>query len=80
MSACNVYLTESGQEANARLLQTIAQYLTHLFHVFGVVPTDQDIGFPLQQEGAAKQVRVYRGFLCWRNCWSHDYFHRVNQL
>ena len=48
----------SGQAVNVRLLQTIAQYLTRLFRVFGVVPSDQTIGFPLEEEqGSGSKVQ-----------------------
>ena len=58
VGACNVYIAGSGQAVNARLLQTIAQYLTHLFRVFGVVPSDQTIGFPLEGEkGSGNMVQ-----------------------
>ena len=61
VGACNVYIAGSGQAVNARLLQTIAQYLTHLFRVFGVVPSDQTIGFPLEGEkDSDNKVHVQR--------------------
>ena len=57
VGTCNVYIAESSPAANARLLQTVAQYVTHMLKVFGVVPSDDSIGFPLQQAtGATDQV------------------------
>ena len=53
IGTCNVYIADSAMAANARLLQTVAQYVTHMLKVFGVIPYDQTIGFPLQQEGGA---------------------------
>jgi len=58
VSSANVYLTDRGTLANARLLQTIAQYLTFLLRVFGVVPSDAGLGFPVEQEGTTDQVSM----------------------
>lgn len=33
---------------NAKLLETIAEYITYLMKVFGVINTTQSIGFPQQ--------------------------------
>ena len=56
VTICNVYLSETSQEANVKLLYTIATYLTQLLRVFGVITSDQGIGFPLQKEGVHDQV------------------------
>ena len=62
VSSANVYLTDRGTLANARLLQTIAHYLTFLLRVFGVVPSDGGLGFPVEQEGTTDQVSMSSAF------------------
>ncbi|XP_071452859.1 cysteine--tRNA ligase, cytoplasmic [Hetaerina americana] len=50
ISACNVYLREKqkdSKEPNLLLLQDIAKYVTNLFKIFGVAPTDNTVGFPI---------------------------------
>lgn len=56
VGACNVYMAESGPSANARLLHSAALYLTQLLRVFGVIPREESLGFPLTQEGDSDQV------------------------
>ena len=64
VGACNVYIADSSSAANTRLLQTVAQYVTHMLKVFGVIPSDQSIGFPLQQEiGTTDQVGALIGII-----------------
>ena len=59
VATCNVYIAEQSAP-NARLLGDIAQYLTHLFHVFGVGSHDASIGFSVEGAQAANQVRKRR--------------------
>lgn len=66
VSASNVYLTDGTGHTppNTKLLQGIAQYLTHLLRVFGVVPGDQNtLGFPLRQQTEVDQERVVMPYL-----------------
>ena len=56
VSSANVYYTDRGTIANTRLLHNIAHYLTFLLRVFGVVPSDGGLGFPIEQDGTTDQV------------------------
>lgn len=62
VSSANVYYTDRGTIANTRLLHNIAHYLTFLLRVFGVVPSDGGLGFPIEQDGTTDQVSLsWRG-------------------
>lgn len=50
VSACNLYINVEGDRANHRLLANIAQYISHLLRVFGVIPHEMTIGFPINNE------------------------------
>ncbi|XP_046394235.1 cysteine--tRNA ligase, cytoplasmic [Ischnura elegans] len=55
ISACNIYLREKqkqSREPNLLLLMDIAKYVTSLFKMYGVNPTDNSIGFPISSEKA----------------------------
>ena len=58
LSSANVYYTDRGTIANTRLLHNIAHYLTFLLRVFGVVPSDGGLGFPIEQDGTTDQVSL----------------------
>lgn len=49
VSVCNVYMADKSSEflPNALLLRDIAAYVTSLLRIFGAIPSDSNIGFPL---------------------------------
>jgi len=48
----------SKQECNCLLLQDIAAYITWLLRVFGAIPTEEYIGFPIAESEGAMNVRT----------------------
>ena len=50
---CNKYLRQQKQSANRLLLKTIAEYVTQLFQIFGVIEGGQSLGFPSAGTGAS---------------------------
>lgn len=46
ISACNKYLAQLKQSANRVLIKNIAEYITRLFQIFGVIEGKQILGFP----------------------------------
>uniref|UniRef100_A0A915PWB8 Cysteine--tRNA ligase, cytoplasmic n=1 Tax=Setaria digitata TaxID=48799 RepID=A0A915PWB8_9BILA len=58
----NAYINEmekrENKGPNCLLLRSIALYMTWLLKVFGVVPQNTDIGFPLEQNGLASNHAV----------------------
>ena len=42
---------------NAKLLENIAQYVTYLLKVFGVINTSESIGFPVETGQTGNTVR-----------------------
>ena len=50
---CNKYLRQLKQSANRLLLKTIAEYVTQLFQIFGVIEGDQRLGFPSARTGTS---------------------------
>ena len=58
---CNIYIRDkrvSKQECNCLLLQDIAAYITWLLRVFGAIPTEEYIGFPVAESKGATNVRT----------------------
>jgi cysteinyl-tRNA synthetase len=58
---CNIYIRDkraSKQESNCLLLRDIAAYITWLLRVFGVIPTEEYIGFPVADSEGATNVRT----------------------
>ena len=55
VGACNIYCSEQPAAAhpNLPLLEAIALYCTKMLKVFGVVPSDCSIGYPVVGGGAA---------------------------
>ena len=56
---CNVYIRDkraSNEEANCLLLRDIAGYITWIFRVFGAIPTEDNIGFPITEYKGAANV------------------------
>ena len=52
----NIYISKTTP--NVRLLVSIATYITDVLKVFGVIPGDSSIGFPLDSQSDGKtQVR-----------------------
>lgn len=49
VSVCNLYLGDKSPEfaPNALLLKNIASYCMWLLRIFGALPSDSSIGFPL---------------------------------
>ena len=59
ISACNVYMSQGGSSpSNARLVDSIAHYVTYVLSVFGVIPLDSGIGFPVEGESGANVVSL----------------------
>lgn len=50
VSACNSYINAEGDKVNHRLLANIAQYFSYLLRVFGVIPHEMTIGFPINNK------------------------------
>lgn len=46
ISACNKYLAQFKQSANRVLIKSVAEYVTRLFCIFGVIEGKQELGFP----------------------------------
>ena len=58
VSASYVYLRKERKETDVRLLIDIASYITEIFRIFGAIPTEEKIGFPLANAaGDASNVR-----------------------
>ena len=58
---CNIYIRDkrvSKQECNCLLLRDIAAYITWLLRVFGAIPTEEYIGFPIAESEGAMNVRT----------------------
>jgi len=58
---CNIYIRDkraSKQECNCLLLRDIAAYITWLLRVFGVILTEEYIGFPVAEYEGAINVRT----------------------
>jgi len=64
---CNIYIRDkrvSKQECNCLLLRDIAAYITWLLRVFGAIPTEEYIGFPIaESEGAMNTEDVVMPYL-----------------
>jgi len=64
---CNIYIRDkraSKQECNCLLLRDIAAYITWLLRVFGVILTEEYIGFPVAEyEGAINTEDVVMPYL-----------------
>jgi len=64
---CNIYIRDkraSKQECNCLLLRDIAAYITWLLRVFGAIPTEEYIGFPVaESEGAMNTEDVVMPYL-----------------
>ena len=74
VGSCNVYLGEG--EANVRLLEMVALYLTDMMKVFGVAPDSTRLGFPTDQHTTDEVIPVIimklRQFC--RRFLVHDYY------
>jgi len=60
---CNIYIRDkraSKQECNCLLLRDIAAYITWLLRVFGAIPTEEYIGFPVAESEGAMNVRTVK--------------------
>lgn len=58
---CNIYIRDkraSKQECNCLLLRDIAAYITWLLRVFGAIPTEEYVGFPIAESEGAMNVRI----------------------
>lgn len=58
---CNIYIRDkraSKQEHNYLLLRDIAAYIVWLLRVFGAIPTEEYIGFPIAESEGAMNVRT----------------------
>lgn len=49
-SSCNIYLDESDAP-NTHLLETVALYVTKMLRIFGTIPSDVSLGFPVEAKG-----------------------------
>ena len=58
VSLSNSYIDEEGDMPNFRLLANIAQYLSYLLRVFGVIPHEIAIGFPTDDDQQGDMVRM----------------------
>jgi hypothetical protein len=58
---CNKYIKDkraSKQECNCLLLRDITAYIVWLLRVFGTIPTEEYIGFPIAASEGAMNVRT----------------------
>ena len=54
----NTYMNaQSSPTPNAKLLENIAQYVSYLLKVFGVINTNESIGFPVETGQTGNTVR-----------------------
>ncbi|KAJ9601009.1 hypothetical protein L9F63_000847, partial [Diploptera punctata] len=64
---CNVYIRDkraSNLEANCLLLRDIASYITWIFRIFGAIPTEENIGFPIGEcKGVANTSNPFLQFI-----------------
>nr|CAG4639005.1 EOG090X02DZ [Daphnia magna] len=51
ISTCNKYLAQLKQSANRVLIKIIAEYVTRLFQIFGVIEGKENLGFPSDSSG-----------------------------
>lgn len=58
IGACNVYSADLTTPPNCHLLETIALYCTRLLQIFGMIPSDSRIGFPVESTSAGQAVDV----------------------
>lgn len=61
VTTANIYLRDkrqSGQDANGILLKNIAQYITEILSIFGAIPKDDTIGFPVGVQAQKVSVMV----------------------
>lgn len=56
VSACNVYVDEGS--SNVHLLETISLYVTKMLKIFGAIPSNMSIGFPVEDEGIDMESAV----------------------
>ena len=52
ISTCNKYLAQQKQSANRVLIKNVAEYITRLFQIYGVIEGKQSLGFPSDSSGA----------------------------
>lgn len=55
ISACNKYLAQMKQSANRVLIKVIAEYVTRLFQIFGVIEGKQTLGFPSEMSSGGTE-------------------------
>lgn len=53
ITACNKYLAHKKELANRVLMKNVAEYVTRLFQIFGVIEGKQAVGFPSEASGSA---------------------------
>ena len=58
IGVCNIYCAEQDTHPNCPLLETIATYCTRILQIFGIVPTDSKIGYPLESTATGEGVDV----------------------
>jgi len=58
ISACNKYMARLKQSANRALIKNIAEYVTGLFQMFGVIEGKQALGFPSDSAGSSSGSNV----------------------
>ena len=56
ITTCNKYLRQQKQSANRLLMKTIAEYVTQLFQIFGVIEGGQSLGFPSAGTGTSSNT------------------------
>lgn len=58
ISACNVYLRDSGSSTiNHNLLLNVAKYITGILKIFGIKTADE-IGFPVCEGNSSNDVSI----------------------
>nr|CAG4643063.1 EOG090X02DZ [Ilyocryptus agilis] len=56
ISACNKYLAEMKQSANRLLIKNVAEYVTKMFQIFGVIEGKQLLGFPSESASGSSNA------------------------
>lgn len=52
ISTCNKYLAQQKQSTNRVLMKNVAEYITRLFQIYGVIEGKQTLGFPSENAGS----------------------------
>ncbi|KAF4520784.1 hypothetical protein B566_EDAN011436, partial [Ephemera danica] len=66
VASCNVYIREKNPDStppNRLLLRNIAAYITDILRIFGAIPADESIGFPLAGADSTNREEMLMPYL-----------------